>query len=234
MSIPTMFPSVGVVIRTKNSEAYLSEAMQSVISQQYAPLEIVVVDGGSTDRTIEIIQSLSPTTRIIQQTLSGLGGSAQNGIDALRTDLVAFQDSDDIWTPGRLKAMVSALLERPHCAAVLGSVEHFLSPELDQEQHKNLLIHEGLQPGFGLPALLAHRWMFHEVGPFTEGFPYGEYIDFIDRFRAKGLVMEQLDIPSLQRRVHKTNFTQENQQQSNMLKALQMLLARRRNESSDR
>ena len=50
-------PSVGVVIRTFNSDKYLIDSIESVINQNYSPMEIVVVDGGSTDQTIEIIVS---------------------------------------------------------------------------------------------------------------------------------------------------------------------------------
>jgi glycosyltransferase involved in cell wall biosynthesis len=222
-------PSVGVVIRTFNSDKYLKDSIESVINQNYSPMEIVVVDGGSTDQTIEIISGLFPEVKIIRQIRPGLGGAAQDGIEALDTDLIAFQDSDDIWTAGRLKQMVESLIDCIDLAAVLGAVEHFLSPELDQNEHQNLLIHKGLQPGFGLPALLIYKKVFNQIGPFAEGFPYGEYMEFIDRFRLKGLQIKQLDISSLKRRVHKSNYTQGVELRSNMLEALHMIIARRRN-----
>ena len=223
-------PSVGVVIRTFNSDKYLKDSIDSVINQNYSPIEIVVVDGGSTDQTIEIIRRFYPEIKIIRQTRSGLGGAAQDGIEALDTDLIAFQDSDDIWTSGRLIQMVESLINCIDLAAVLGAVEHFLSPELDQIKNQNLIIHKGLQPGFGLPALLIYKKVFNEIGPFAEGFPYGEYMEFIDRFRLKGLQIKQLEISTLKRRVHKTNFTQGAKLRSNMLEALHMIIVRRRNE----
>ena len=61
-------PSVGVVIRTFNSDKYLIDSIESVINQNYSPIEIVVVDGGSTDQTIEIINGLFPEIKIISQT----------------------------------------------------------------------------------------------------------------------------------------------------------------------
>ena len=222
-------PSVGVVIRTFNSEKYIIESINSVVEQNYSPMEIVVVDGGSSDKTVEIIKSNYPQIKIVNQQKKGLGGAAQDGIDALDSDLIAFQDSDDIWTPGRLAKMVQALLLDKHLAAVLSAVEHFLSHELNEMGNKHLLIHEGLQPGFGLPALLIHRRVFAEIGPFTEGYSYGEYIDFIDRFRRKGMQIKQLQFSGLKRRVHNTNYTQTNDVNPNMLKVLQMVINRRRN-----
>ena len=222
-------PSVGVVIRTFNSDKYLIDSIESVINQNYSPMEIVVVDGGSTDQTIEIISELFPKIKIINQTRFGLGGAAQDGIEALDTDLIAFQDSDDIWTPGRLIQMVESLINSKDLSAVLGAVEHFLSPELDQVENQNFLIHKGLQPGFGLPALLIYKKIFNQIGPFEEGFPYGEYMEFIDRFRLKGLQIKQLEISTLKRRVHKTNYTQGAKLKSNMLEAIHMIIARRRN-----
>jgi hypothetical protein len=146
----------------------------------------------------------------------------------LDTELIAFQDSDDIWTENRLSAMVQELIDNDDLAAVLCSVEHFLSHELDEQQNKNLLVHKGFQPGFGLPAILIYNRVFKEIGPFTEGYSYGEYIDFIDRFRRKGLKIKQLELVGLKRRVHDSNYTQQNDIRPNMLKTLQMVISRRR------
>jgi glycosyltransferase involved in cell wall biosynthesis len=222
-------PSVGVVIRTFNSEQYIIESIKSVVTQNYSPLKIVVVDGGSSDKTLEIIKTNFPQIKIINQLNKGLGGAAQDGINSLNTELIAFQDSDDIWTQYRLSIMVQELIKNKEVAAVLCSVEHFLSDELDEKENQNLLVHEGRQPGFGLPALLIYNWVFTEIGSFAEGYSYGEYIDFIDRFRRKGLKINQLELVGLKRRVHNKNYTQKNDINPKMLKTLQMVINRRRN-----
>jgi glycosyltransferase involved in cell wall biosynthesis len=224
----TVLPSVGVIIRTFNSEKYILESIKSVVAQNYFPLKVIIVDGGSSDNTLEIIKTNFPQIKIINQQKKGLGGAAQDGIDELDTELIAFQDSDDVWTPNRLFEMVHELITNKELAAVLCSVEHFLSQELDKNENQNLLIHEGLQPGFGLPAILIYSWVFTQIGPFTEGYNYGEYIDFIDRFRRKGLKINQLGISGLKRRVHHSNFTQQNDIKPNILKTLQMVISRRR------
>lgn len=223
-----VWPSVGVVIRMFNSEAYLEEAVRSILDQGYDPLQIVAVDGGSTDGTLGILHQTAPTAVIIPQTRPGIGGMAREGVEALDTDLIAFQDSDDVWPAGRLHAMVHDLMEHPHWDGVMGEAVHFLSPDVDPGLRERFRIAEGQQPGFGLASLLVRREVFDRVGPFADGLNAGEYLEWIDRARVSGAVIAPIQVLSLRRRVHLHNHSQSNLAKKEMLRALSMVISRRK------
>ena len=104
----TPWPSVGVVIPTRNRPRQLREAIASVLAQDYpGNVQVVVVfDGTDADETLE--DSDRVLVRANDRT-PGLGGARNCGILASRSDLVAFCDDDDRWRPGKLRAQVAAM-----------------------------------------------------------------------------------------------------------------------------
>jgi len=220
--------SIGVVVRTLDSVRYVAEAIESVVTQDLRPDDIVVVDGGSTDGTLDIVASFSPLVRVVRQRRAGIGGAAEDGVQALNTDLIAFQDSDDLWSPGRLTAMVGALSSNPDWGGVMGKVEHFVSPDVADEVRQRLSIPCGPQPGVGLPSLIAHRWVFSKAGPFMEGIMAGEYLEWMDRAIRAGVVITPVDRVVLRRRVHGNNTTQSERTASDYLKALHATILRKK------
>jgi glycosyltransferase involved in cell wall biosynthesis len=103
------WPSIGVVIPTKDRPQELRRALDAVLAQEYrGELEVVVVfDGAEVDRSIE-----RSNVRSIENTRApGLPGARNSGILSLETDLVAFCDDDDEWLPGKLEAQVRALAD---------------------------------------------------------------------------------------------------------------------------
>jgi glycosyltransferase involved in cell wall biosynthesis len=148
---------VGVVIRVRNAAPYVAEAVASVLDQTHPPAEVIIVDGGSTDGSIEALAPYASRIRVLQQRREGLGGAAQDGIDATGEPIIAFQDADDIWPPDRLRAMVDALSANSGWAGVMGRVEHFVSPDIPPEEAKGFVVPEGAQPGAGLPSLVLRR-----------------------------------------------------------------------------
>ena len=97
-------PKVSVVIPNYNYGDYLSEALDSVLSQTFQDFEVIVVDNFSTDNTKEVIESKgSEKIRVIQFQNDGSIGAARNhGISEAKGDFVAFLDSDDLWHPSKL------------------------------------------------------------------------------------------------------------------------------------
>ena len=108
---------ISVVIPAYNHGRFLREAIDSVLAQTYAPLEIIVVDDGSTDDTEQIVRSYGDRVRYIRQQNAGVGAARNNGIANARGEYVAFLDSDDLWLPEKLAVQVEYMRRHPECAA---------------------------------------------------------------------------------------------------------------------
>ncbi|MDL1968483.1 MAG: glycosyltransferase [Deltaproteobacteria bacterium] len=147
-----MNPAASVVIPAYNTAEYISEAIESVLAQTYKDFEIIVVDDGSTDNTHEVIKQchannmgdveLIEITNPLQQTQrtqrtqrtqliyiyqqnGGRAGARNTGIRAARGKYVAFLDSDDLWTPGKLEKQVDIMEGNENIDFFFGDKQRF-------------------------------------------------------------------------------------------------------------
>lgn len=105
-------PLTTIVVPIYNVEDYLAEFLASAVVQTYANLEVLVVDDGSPDRSIDIARRwarLDRRIRIIRKPNGGLGSARNVGIDAAHGEYITFADSDDTLTPDAIRVMVSSL-----------------------------------------------------------------------------------------------------------------------------
>jgi glycosyltransferase involved in cell wall biosynthesis len=105
-----MNPLISIVIPTYNRAHLILEALETCVLQTYRPIEIVVVDDGSTDRTIASVQDLNKgsshqdvTLKIVKQENKGGNVARNNGIKNSSGEFIAFLDSDDLWNKTKLK-----------------------------------------------------------------------------------------------------------------------------------
>jgi glycosyltransferase involved in cell wall biosynthesis len=120
-------PDISVVLATYNRVACLPRAVASVLAQEGARFELIVVDDASTDGTRGWLATLAdPRIRLIQAERNlGPSGARNLGLAAARADIVAFLDSDDAYRPGRLAVPLAALAAEPELVCVLSSaVKH--------------------------------------------------------------------------------------------------------------
>lgn len=218
----------GVVMRTLNSARYLAASVESVLSQSVPPGDVVVIDGGSTDGTLDILASFGDRVRVIRQRRRGLAGAAQDGVDAITLPIVAFQDSDDLWPCERLHDMLAALEQHQEWDGVMGQVEHFVSPDLAPEDASRFDVPAGPQPGVGLPSMIVRRSAFHRAGELLDGLSAGEYIEWSDRAVRAGVRIEPVATLCVLRRVHLHNFTRRPESKQDYLRAVREVMARRR------
>jgi len=109
---------VSVVIPTFNREKLVGAAIDSVLRQTYRPVEIIVVDDGSTDRTREVVEAYGDPVRYVHQRNSGVATARNTGLRVARGEFIALLDSDDEWFPWKLQAQVAVLDRYPDVGMV--------------------------------------------------------------------------------------------------------------------
>lgn len=106
---------VSVIIPVYGVENYIAAAVNSVLQQTYTNFELIIVDNGSPDRSIEICQTFhDPRIKIIRQENRGPSGSRNTGLRHATGDYIAFLDGDDIWLPDKLAKHIQHLRNNPH------------------------------------------------------------------------------------------------------------------------
>ncbi|UFH59218.1 glycosyltransferase family 2 protein [Sulfurovum mangrovi] len=107
-------PFFSVVIPLYNKENYVKETIRSVVEQSFRGFEIVVVDDGSTDNSVDVVQTIDdPRIRIIRQKNAGVSVARNRGIKEAKADYIAFLDADDIWLPKFLQTIYELIQKHP-------------------------------------------------------------------------------------------------------------------------
>src|SRR2546422_5563905 len=107
-------PKISVIMPTWNAEPFLASAVESILSQTFPDFELLVIDGGSTDRTLEILSGYRDSRlRILPAPSAGILAALNFGIKQARAPWIARQDADDISLPHRLETQLNALNRDP-------------------------------------------------------------------------------------------------------------------------
>jgi glycosyltransferase involved in cell wall biosynthesis len=222
-------PLVSVMIGAYNAAPYLGEAIESVFAQDYEPIELIVVDDGSTDGTADIARSFAPV-KVIQQENAGNGAARNRAVEEASGGLYAFLDADDRFTPGKLSLQKAALDADPGLDMVFGHVREFLSPDLDDEARATVRPPAPEPMPWTAPNLmLIRRESFQRVGPFTTAVRVGVTVDWFARAAEAGLRHAILPEVVLERRLHtENNGLRERASRSQYLEVIRQAMERRR------
>jgi glycosyltransferase involved in cell wall biosynthesis len=102
-------PLVSVIIPAYNAARFVAEAVRSALAQEYATKEIIVINDGSTDDTLDVLKTFGSAIRIIDQKNGGPAVARNAGLHAAHGRYIAFLDADDVWLPGKVAAQVAHL-----------------------------------------------------------------------------------------------------------------------------
>lgn len=136
-------PLVSVVIPTFNSERWIRGALDSVLAQTHPRREIVVVDDGSKDGTVDVLLSYGDAIKVVRQPNAGAYAARNTGVAAGSGEFVAFLDADDRWEPAKLERQLALFANRPEVGLVFSD---------------GLVVGEGIRP-----------YRFLEVSPGARG-----------------------------------------------------------------
>jgi glycosyltransferase involved in cell wall biosynthesis len=174
-------PKISVVVPTFDRAGVLGRSLGSVLGQTLPPLEVVVVDDGSTDDTERVVQELgSELVRYVRlPERSGAQAARNRGIEEANGDWIAFQDSDDEWLPDKLERQVELLAERDFdpWTVVHGTGVVHDAGRPGKEMGRRLLGEEDAlgvllrRPATLFPALLVSREALLRMGPLDEQVP---------------------------------------------------------------
>ncbi len=108
---------ISVRIPVFNGEKTIKETIDSILNQFFQNIELIIIDDGSKDKTLEIIKNISDSRiKVFSYPNAGLSASRNRGISLAKGELISFIDADDLWTPDKLQAQWQALQENPQAA----------------------------------------------------------------------------------------------------------------------
>ncbi len=220
---------VSVVIPAHNSGPYIAPALDSILAQKHRPIEILVVDDGSTDSTAQTVRGYAPEVRIIEQEQHGHPAARNTGIRAASGEFLGFLDHDDLWSPDKLELQLASFERNPELDLVFGHIQNFFTPEMTPEERALLAVPLQPLPGLLQGAMLARRRSFDRVGPFSEARSIGDFLDWYGRAMLARMNIEMLPETLVHRRIHANNYQRTHKGQSReYLRAVKDLLDRRR------
>jgi glycosyltransferase involved in cell wall biosynthesis len=211
-------PLVSVIVPAYAAERFIGEAIESVLAQTYAPLELIVVDDGSADRTAEVAAGY-PRATLLRQPNAGPAAARNRGLEAARGELISFLDADDMMVPDKLDVQVRHLAENPAVDVVIGAQELLVEPGAERPFWV-----EGSEAADVVPtrpadipgepntyamSMLVRREVFDEVGEFDGAVEPAEDIDWALRAVEEEVEIAWLPRVMIRRRVHPDSLTQD-------------------------
>lgn len=206
-------PTVTAAIPVRDGEAYLGEAIESVLAQSRPCDQVVVVDNGSADRSAEIARSFGSAVELVSEPRPGIGAARNAALRAARGECIAFLDADDLWEPSKTELQLAALERTPEVELVFGHVLQFVSPDLREGEAVALRVPRDPQPGLYIGAMLARREAVDAIGPWPEDVRVSDGLSFLLRARELGLDQTMLSETVTRRRIHGANHSFRNRDQ---------------------
>ncbi len=201
-------PLVSVIIPAYNGEKYLAEAIESIHRQNYSPIEIIIVDDGSTDKTAQIEKDIKGNVNYVYQINRGPAAARNRGIQLAKSQFLAFLDADDLWPENKLQMQFEHLEEDPFVEIVMGHVQCLkLLKGNNNRYHFEKFANPFFTFLFG--AVLFRKSVFDKIGLLDESLRFSEDVDWFLRAKEAGTSMITLPQATLLYRIHENNMVRE-------------------------
>ena len=209
-------PRVSVIIPAYNRANYLPEALDSVFGQTLAPHEVIVVDDGSTDDTLEVLRDYEGKVRYARQEHQGVSAARNRGLALARGDVIAWLDADDLWETEFLSTLVPLLAAHPELDGIYCGLTHMnaggeiLWTPTQRVVPPPDLYSALIEADFIVtPAIIAYKRCYEQVGAFDLEFhiceDYDMWLRLANVFRIAGISR-----PLVRIRVHESSTMMRN------------------------
>ena len=202
---------VSVIVPVYNGARFVADAIATIDSQNYTPLEIIVVDDGSTDETQQVVAGYSDRVQYFYQKNQGPAAARNRGLSVARGEYIAFLDVDDQWPCDKLQRQIEAFVAQPQLEIVNGYVQML---QLTENTDKPATFQPRYPPvvSFNLGSALFRRRVFDQVGLFDSSQIHSEDVDWFTKARELQVPMAVLETVTLLYRKHETNLTHDRQE----------------------
>jgi len=218
--------TVSTIIPMYNAEAFIREAIESILIQTYPVSEIIVVDDGSTDKCADIVREYKNIT-LLSKAHTGIYETMNYGLQNVTGDFITFLDADDRWLPGKISKQLDILLNNTGYDMVFGYAERFQMIMTDNKLYERAI---DILPGTSVQGGIFTKKIFDTVGKFTVDTNKHGFIDWYARAVEMGFKMIIDNTVVFQRRIHHSNegIINKEQQKKSYFNAIKAALDRRR------
>jgi glycosyltransferase involved in cell wall biosynthesis len=206
-------PLVSIIIPSYNQGIYIEETLRSIVLQKYPNVEVIVIDGGSNDSTVEVIRKYEPwLAHWVSEKDAGQANAINKGLTVARGEIVTWLNSDDLLLPGALRQLARAYSQNGNTFFV-SPVEHFLDGsdksrvfEPQNVTHRELIEFWSGRVRWNDPGTFYTRQALDAVGPIDETYRYSFDYEFVLRV-SKRFEATYLPDPTTRFRVHAASKT---------------------------
>lgn len=181
--ISNQYPLVSVILPTYNRDSMVRRAIDSILSQTYPHVELIVVDDGSTDNTAALLDAYGERINVIRRANGGVSAARNSGIRSATGEYIALLDSDDYWLPEKLAEQTAFFKSQPD--ALICQTEEIwirngkrVNPKKRHQKFSGMIFEKTLPLCLVSPsAVMMRRSLIDEVGLFDESLPACEDYD---------------------------------------------------------
>jgi len=205
---------ISCIVPVYNGERYLGETLDSILAQTHQPLEIVVVDDGSTDRTVSVAAGFGRRVQYCWQENAGEAAARNRGLSMAQMNFIAFLDAADLWHPEKLAKQIAKFEEKPEMDLCFTSFQNFWIPELaaEEQRYRRSPLSQP-QSAWSTSTVLARRAVFARFGNFKDDGSLAvgsESMIWFLRAQEQGAVVTVLPEVLMYRRMHTANCSRMN------------------------
>ncbi|NUQ81554.1 MAG: glycosyltransferase [Bacteroidetes bacterium] len=215
-------PLVSVVIPVYNGESFLTSCLNSVLDQTWPNLEVVIVDDGSTDRSLDVANAFTGRKQVISMSNGDVARARNAGILAATGEYIALLDQDDMWKPTKTEKQMAVFLAEPEIDLVFTNLTKFFNSGkthlsrdkdiaarnlTDRNLFGNLVMKNVLMPS----AVIAKKKSLIDAGLFDETYRTAGDYELWLRMAARGMKFRYIPEPLTLYRYHGGNTSRKTQ-----------------------